>query len=1151
MKHFLRTLFAAGIISCTATDASAAVLTWTGAVNGFWSEPGNWSAGVAPQNGDSLTFPPSPAGLNSTNDMVSQHIHSISLSGGGYTLAGNNVLIDSDLTDSHSSNSTNEIFLSLYFTAAGSVNVVGAQQGSLLDFQGQVRMTVNQTLTFTINAFDGGGQPGYLTLHDAIVSSGPVVKRGSGPLYIRNRNPNICDRGMFFLEGTVYLLGLQVSVPSAPGFLVIGSNGVSQATVNVGANQWTGDLSITINDSEMYLNYNAQIGSLSMSGAAVVDGPGSFTIYGAIRGTSGNLTPTIQVPFSIFHDPTYFTTDGSGYAGLDVQAEISGPGGMLKAGSAALLLEQSNSFPGNIQISDGILDAHNPNALGTGTNMLLYGQGSVILRNMTVSGKTLQIQGREQITSDLSGSVLTTVGSCSWSGPVVLQTNLVVLGGDMMFTGPINGSGGLGFLNGTSIIGGSDGNTYTGITLARGSLLEFGKPSGVNAYAGPLVVGGLFGGPYEVRWLNSYQNVGATATLYANGIINLNNHNEDFGPVTFNGGEVDTGTGQFAIYAPLTVNPSSSSAVINGYLGLPPGADRVFIVGDGAMDCDLVVNAVVFGSPNAYFIKQGAGTMCLANANSYDAITLLEEGILDINTDAGLGTWPGLVIFNNATLRLSGSGNSTKGFEVVGAGVGGTHGAVEVVPNSSWTFSGNILLDAATTFNVGQSGGLGLNGVIYNNGPLIKTGTGGLVLGGGANNTYSGDTVVSAGALYLAKSPNRLSVPGNLVIGPGPAGPTTFARILQTGGLGGSTVTVNANSLFDLNGYNGILSQLNLNDGGSVQTGNGVLGFSSGGLVHVGSLSPQGSHVGSTLKGYVGITPNDLLTFSVNPYAIFYPFGTGPELDVTALILVNGPENPSLIPAGVSKEGLGRLRFGANNSYQGRTVVNGGTLQVDGVQPQSFVVVNSGAQLQGIGTVGHVYLNGSSAVLGPGASPGTLTCSNLDNGGGSGVLHVELNGTTAGSGYDQLNVQGSVTLSGITLSASLNYPSAVSDQFTIINNDGVDAVIGTFNNLPQGAKLYIGRERFQVSYTGGSGNDVVLTRLVTPPPPRLSLERVSTNLVRLLWPTNDPPFNLQVSSNLTAATWTPAAPAAVVIGTNNVVTNTASGSQQFYRLSNP
>ena len=99
-------------------------------------------------------------------------------------------------------------------------------------------------------------------------------------------------------------------------------------------------------------------------------------------------------------------------------------------------------------------------------------------------------------------------------------------------------------------------------------------------YAGPLVVGESSGGPYEARWLNSYQNVYATATLYANGIVNLNNHNEDFGAVTFNGGTLDSGpSGHFVPYAPLTVNPAASSAVIKGNLGLNDSADPIFIVG--------------------------------------------------------------------------------------------------------------------------------------------------------------------------------------------------------------------------------------------------------------------------------------------------------------------------------------------------------------------------------------------------------------------------------------------------------------------------------------------------------------------------------------------------------------------------------------------
>jgi hypothetical protein len=106
---------------------------------------------------------------------------------------------------------------------------------------------------------------------------------------------------------------------------------------------------------------------------------------------------------------------------------------------------------------------------------------------------------------------------------------------------------------------------------------------------------------------------------------------------------------------------------------------------------------------------------------------------------------------------------------------------------------------------------------------------------------------------------------------------------------------------------------------------------------------------------------------------------------------------------------------------------------------------------------------------------------------------------TAGTSYDQLNVHGVVNLAGITLSASLNYAASVNDQFVIINNDGSDAVTGTFTSLPQGKKLYIGNQLFQITYTGGSGNDVVLARLTTPPPPTLTIQRIPPTSVRLLW----------------------------------------------------
>jgi hypothetical protein len=112
-------------------------------------------------------------------------------------------------------------------------------------------------------------------------------------------------------------------------------------------------------------------------------------------------------------------------------------------------------------------------------------------------------------------------------------------------------------------------------------------------------------------------------------------------------------------------------------------------------------------------------------------------------------------------------------------------------------------------------------------------------------------------------------------------------------------------------------------------------------------------------------------------------------------------------------------------------------------------------------------------------------------------------------------------------------------------------VVGTFNGLPEGSSFWIGSDLFQISYTGGSGNDVVLTHLTTVPVPNLMIERVPPASVRLLWPTNGPPVSLQSSTNLIATNWTAVIPAPVIIGTNKVVTNTADRLRKYYRLYRP
>ena len=177
----------------------------------------------------------------------------------------------------------------------------------------------------------------------------------------------------------------------------------------------------------------------------------------------------------------------------------------------------------------------------------------------------------------------------------------------------------------------------------------------------------------------------------------------------------------------------------------------------------------------------------------------------------------------------------------------------------------------------------------------------------------------------------------------------------------------------------------------------------------------------------------------------------------------------------IRKNGTGTLWILQDLTLGGSMVVNGGTLIVDGRMSNSVVTVNASATLRGTGKVGGLTVNSGGAV-----SPGLNSPAILDSLGNAALnagstFNIQLNGTSVGLNYDQLKVQGTVTLGG-TLNVTAGFVAAIGDTFTIIDNDGADAVTGLFNGLPEGAEFLIGTESFQISYAGGTGNDVVLTR---------------------------------------------------------------------------
>ncbi len=90
-----------------------------------------------------------------------------------------------------------------------------------------------------------------------------------------------------------------------------------------------------------------------------------------------------------------------------------------------------------------------------------------------------------------------------------------------------------------------------------------------------------------------------------------------------------------------------------------------------------------------------------------------------------------------------------------------------------------------------------------------------------------------------------------------------------------------------------------------------------------------------------------------------------------------------------------------------------------------------------------------------------------------GTLALDLAGADPEAGYGQLQVTGAVAVAG-SLSLTLDGVTGFRGQYVLIDNDGSDAIAGTFPALPEDASVLLLGEPHRLSYAGGSGNDLTL-----------------------------------------------------------------------------
>ena len=197
----------------------------------------------------------------------------------------------------------------------------------------------------------------------------------------------------------------------------------------------------------------------------------------------------------------------------------------------------------------------------------------------------------------------------------------------------------------------------------------------------------------------------------------------------------------------------------------------------------------------------------------------------------------------------------------------------------------------------------------------------------------------------------------------------------------------------------------------------------------------------------------------------------------------------------IIKSGNGKVKLMAtpDTGYAGSIEVALGEFNVSTSSFGSGNVTISGGTLKGSGTIGDITM--SSGSIAPGNSPGCINSGDLVLTGGS--YDVELAGKSATScEYDNLTVTGGVNLgSATTLNVSLinSFAPAVNDSFSIILNDGTDAVQGTFKGLDDGDKFTLGSYTYQINYDAGDGNDVVLLVTGTPSAPDTGTGSLLTN----------------------------------------------------------
>jgi fibronectin-binding autotransporter adhesin len=355
----------------------------------------------------------------------------------------------------------------------------------------------------------------------------------------------------------------------------------------------SGDTAVILSNHQITLNGARNIFNVAFTDNGSIVGANSLTVGGAVTIT-GDGAPSIACATLAFGTATANVVNFSSRV-LTISSQITGSGGLLKAGAGPVLISGNNTYTGNTTIAAGLLQISGGNAIDNSSAVVLANVGGAILNLNNITETVASING----------------GGAA-GGNITLGSGTLVCGSDdnSVYDGIISGTGGLTKV-GPGTLALSRANTYTGVTRISGGRLVVSAGSAISDVSRVLL--------------------DDTAGV----IFELPSNSETVGSIE--GGGVNGGTIRIGSSFTLTCGGDNSSTTFSGTI---TGLGAVTKIGYGTLTCTKIHNYL---SPT---IVSG-GT--LVTSGTYAGITLSGNA----TTIAGIGIVSSITsgVFTNCTIR--------------------------------------------------------------------------------------------------------------------------------------------------------------------------------------------------------------------------------------------------------------------------------------------------------------------------------------------------------------------------------------------------------------------------------------------------------------------------------------------------------------------